>query len=127
MSEFSQKGQNTEEGNKQVELKCPNNVQHILKPLYSSPYENGSGVMCDLCFEFIEDGAGTLFYHCNLCKPSADFCENCIKADFTGENNLSMIESVKISIKRNIEGIPFGPSESSKETRNFILDKVKEL
>jgi hypothetical protein len=38
-----------------------------------------------------------------------------------------MIESVRISIKRNLDGIPFGPSESSKETRKVILDKMKEI
>ena len=83
--------------------------------------------MCDLCFDFIEDESGKPIYHCDLCRPPGDYCEKCMKADFTGENNLSMIESVKISIKRNLEGIPFGPSESTSETRNSILDKVKEL
>jgi hypothetical protein len=38
-----------------------------------------------------------------------------------------MIESVRISVKRNLDGIPFGPSESSKETRELILNKMKKL
>jgi hypothetical protein len=38
-----------------------------------------------------------------------------------------MIDSVKINIKRNLEGIPFGPSGPTKQTRDEILKKVTEI
>jgi hypothetical protein len=119
MSEFRQNNKNDQNADepKVKEFKCPNKQEHILKPLYSSPYDMGCGVMCDICYEFIEDGSGELFYHCENCRPEADFCKNCINSDYS-KNNLSMIESVKISIKRNLEGFPFGPSGTSSETRN---------
>lgn len=77
--------------------------------------------MCDLCYDFIEDDSGIKFMYCDQCESA--FCEKCIHTKFS-DNILGMIESVKISIKRNLEGIPFGPSDPTKETRNEILKKM---
>ena len=41
------------------------------------------------------------------------------------EDNLGMIETVELSIKRNLHGIRFGPSGPSKEERQAVINKLE--